>query len=240
MKKVTVIVIILLISNNLFAQEVSDCYKCSNEKLTTIDISSKSIDEISLIRNEIYARNGYRFKDWNLQEYFENKNWYKVLEDNNHVKLNKIEKENVVFLQKREKKLRKKRLALMNQLILFKKLVLSNDTLNLKKDFKINFFYSSIGDLKELLIRINLNDLNWYKNTGIYKVRVDNGFVEKVFSLRIDSKQVVLSYSFMSMSEIIEGFDVFSEYMSEDEYAIWWYFKFENGKLMLVNTESAG
>ena len=50
----------------------------SNERyLTDADLDPLSEWELKLARNEIYARHGRRFKDPDLQSYFDSKSWYK-------------------------------------------------------------------------------------------------------------------------------------------------------------------
>lgn len=46
------------------------------EYLTKSDLSGMSKSEINLAKNELYARHGRKFKSKELQEYFENKDWY--------------------------------------------------------------------------------------------------------------------------------------------------------------------
>jgi hypothetical protein len=48
---------------------------------TTMDLSGKSYLELRLLRNEIYARNGYLFKDAALRGYFNTFDWYQPLFD---------------------------------------------------------------------------------------------------------------------------------------------------------------
>ena len=58
----------------------SDEYIISNSSDSYLDkseLSQYSKEELSYIRNEIYARHGYIFKDDKYRPYFENKSWYK-------------------------------------------------------------------------------------------------------------------------------------------------------------------
>lgn len=81
----------------------------SKRKLTEDDLmrAIPEADEIEeylfglrVMRNEIYARYGYIFKDKEMQEYFKKQSWYRPL--TNDVKLTKIEKENASFIKKYE------------------------------------------------------------------------------------------------------------------------------------------
>jgi len=49
----------------------------SFEFLKDQELKSKSVDELRLLRNEVFARKGYVFKSTDLQDYFKNKPWYK-------------------------------------------------------------------------------------------------------------------------------------------------------------------
>lgn len=208
----------------------------AEQLITRNNIKHISLDEIRLMRNEIYARKGYTFKDQNLQEYFENKDWYHKSATNEKIKLNDIEQKNVVFLKKIEKELKLERVSLVEQLIELKKLVSSNNSKQLKNRFDVELD----DDLKTTLSYIDLKDLNWHKNEGLYSITIDNGFVIKVIDIHIDLEEIVFSYNFMSHSKIIKNLDEFTSYRSEQEYAIWWRFKFINGELVFVSTDMAG
>ncbi|MBF1990457.1 YARHG domain-containing protein [Fischerella thermalis] len=45
--------------------------------LTSADLKGLSAQELTFMRNEIYARHGRRFKEQKLQRYFESQSWYK-------------------------------------------------------------------------------------------------------------------------------------------------------------------
>jgi hypothetical protein len=71
------------------------------------DISTKSIPELWLLRNEIFARNGYLFDDALLRGYFNQFKWYQPVFDvpNFKVQLNKEEQDFVNRIIKRENEL---------------------------------------------------------------------------------------------------------------------------------------
>ena len=58
--------------------------------------------ELRLLRNEIMARHGYHFQSKDLQDYFGQKAWYKLVEDNGKIKLSTIEQINVQILKHEE------------------------------------------------------------------------------------------------------------------------------------------
>lgn len=48
----------------------------SFQLLADNELKSKSLEELKLIRNEVFARKGYIFKDQELNDYYSNKKWY--------------------------------------------------------------------------------------------------------------------------------------------------------------------
>lgn len=81
------------------------CFDCSVKKLTSAQLKNKSAKELTLIRNEIYAKKGYSFKRKELKAYFSKQQWYipycgGALSCN----INKIEKANIKFISKYQKK----------------------------------------------------------------------------------------------------------------------------------------
>lgn len=74
----------------------------STRLLTTNDLAGKSQWELRVMRNEIYARHGYIFKNTELRNYFEQQSWYKPQSDDVTDLLSNIEKENATFLKNYE------------------------------------------------------------------------------------------------------------------------------------------
>lgn len=68
----------------------SDTNLIPNEELEAFD--SK---KLTLLKNEIYARHGYKFTNKEMKKYFDDKNWYKENSDFSLKLLNDIEKENI-------------------------------------------------------------------------------------------------------------------------------------------------
>jgi len=67
------------------------------------DLKYFSPRELRLIRNEIYARYGYQFKDSVLQAYFAKQNWYKPLYDDVEKYIIPLERANIKFILEKEK-----------------------------------------------------------------------------------------------------------------------------------------
>lgn len=70
-------------------------------KLTDEVLGKLSTNELSLARNEIYARHGYIFKSSDLNKYFSTKSWYNPDPTYNGA-LNEIEKYNINFIKSKE------------------------------------------------------------------------------------------------------------------------------------------
>jgi hypothetical protein len=74
-------------------------------RITPNDLAGKSQSEARLMRNEIYARKGRRFKDPTLQQYFDAQSWYHPQyspEDFPPGALNVVEQQNIIMLQSYE------------------------------------------------------------------------------------------------------------------------------------------
>ena len=72
----------------------------SERMLTHKDLEGMSADELSIMRNEIFARHGHIFKDPELNAYFKAQSWYKPQKGS--VRLSTIELDNVKFIQEYE------------------------------------------------------------------------------------------------------------------------------------------
>lgn len=75
----------------------------SIRKLTEDEVKNCDKAQLKVMRNEIYARHGYKFKTETMLDYFAECNWYSGIETNVDSKLTKIEKENIELIQKYEK-----------------------------------------------------------------------------------------------------------------------------------------
>jgi hypothetical protein len=234
----------LLFVQNSFGQILKDCSSCKTQLIKNEQIKGLNIDNIRLLTNEIFARNGYEFDNSRFQEYFQSKSWYKSTGDNKKVLLNETEKKNVSFFKDITKNLEAQRNELTAQLKNLKNLINQDKSSELKSVY--NFSYEQREDdgekklLKEVFSKINLGDINYYKNKGIYKVIEDNGFVQIVYMISIEKDEINISYNYMTHSEIIEGFDEYTDYHSEGEFSYNWQFKFSKNKLSFIRLMVAG
>jgi YARHG domain len=81
---------------------------CS-KPLQTSDLEGKSLEDLSLIRNTIFAMHGYIFyKNQDVIDYFTKIPWYHQRTDfNETIDLSKMDKENIALVQKFEKQYKK-------------------------------------------------------------------------------------------------------------------------------------
>jgi|GEM_PF-1997353 len=64
-----------------------------------------AIDDLDIMRNEIFADYGYRFKSEKWQKYFAKKSWYKPRFDDVNDQLSEIDKANIQFILNMKKKM---------------------------------------------------------------------------------------------------------------------------------------
>lgn len=75
-----------------------------------IDVASfegKSLEDLYIMRNEIFARHGYPFKNYELYLYFLGQGWYKADTGYSDAKLTKTEWANINTIKQKEQELMK-------------------------------------------------------------------------------------------------------------------------------------
>ncbi|AWK03366.1 hypothetical protein HYN56_03655 [Flavobacterium crocinum] len=158
--KIALSLTLLLFIQSVSGQTLKDCSSCKTHLIKKEQIKGLNSDNIRLLTNEIYARNGYTFENSRFQEYFESKPWYKSIGDNKKVALNDIEKKNITFLKDITKTLEDQKKELTSQLKNFKELVNQDKITELKSNF--NFSYEQKDNtvekklLKEVFSKIIL------------------------------------------------------------------------------------
>jgi len=226
------------------SQTLKDCSSCSTQAIKKEQLNDLSIDEIRLLTNELYARKGYQFENYRFQEYFESKPWYQSKNDNKSIQFNEIEKQNINVFQEQTKLLKAKQATIATQLKTFKELVLNDKREELK--FIFGFYYEDNSDeyepknLKSVLSKINLDEINYYKSNGLNSVTIDNGFVKILYEVSITGNNIDLFYNYMSHSKLIEELDEFTSYYSESEYMSKWQFELKGDKMIFKRLVIAG
>ena len=93
------------ISINLSQYYIEGKYKVASCRfLIDSDLVNLSKMELRIMRNEIFARYGYKFKSDKLKTYFDSKEWYKPTIENVDEFLTDIEKRNINFIRLCEEK----------------------------------------------------------------------------------------------------------------------------------------
>ena len=76
----------------------------SEREVTDADLKGKTVDELLIMRNSIYARHGFIFKSDEIRAVFNKEPWYKAISPEVGNMLSSLEKENVKKIQAREGK----------------------------------------------------------------------------------------------------------------------------------------
>ena len=80
-----------------------------NERMKLAKESQNPLNELRLLRNEIFARHGREFSSKDLQDYFSKKKWYKVNPDYSDGDLSGADKKNIQTILKFEKEIKEAR-----------------------------------------------------------------------------------------------------------------------------------
>ena len=70
--------------------------------LTHEDVENLTVDELGIMRNEIYARHGYSFKDKDMRKRFDTTTWYVPMGIDIRDKLTDIEVQNIDLIYQYE------------------------------------------------------------------------------------------------------------------------------------------
>ncbi|NDV69546.1 YARHG domain-containing protein [Dysgonomonas sp. 25] len=230
MKRYLFIIFFLSIAFNSYSQ-IINCFECDVRLLTEADLAGKSLEEIALLRNEIFARKGYVFNNERYQRYFERQSWYKSASSNNVVELSSTETQNVEFMKSIEARLQRKRDAAIRDLILLKKALNNKDNVTIDrfmselKEHQWVTYGDCLEELRMVLNNLLLEDIHWNKGRAYYSRKIDNGYNISGESIYIQGNTITISRGDYSHSEIFGDFDDgYSDYMSEGEWSEFWIF----------------
>ena len=81
--------------NFVYRTDVGEYPQASTKKLEYLDVENMLEEELSLMRNEIYARHGYSFKNKDMRYYFEQFDWYMPMGVDIRSQLTEIEAQNI-------------------------------------------------------------------------------------------------------------------------------------------------
>lgn len=234
-----------------FSQKLTTCLQCSTTKYSKSDITENKLYELQILRNEIFARHSYQFKNNRLGEYFSQFNWYNNLNLTKIVNLNTIEKHNVTLFKQKEEIIKNNRKLLIIELKKLKKAVMNNDNNFINTVFKSfiskqNNYYPHnelISALKSVFESVNLDFINWHKGKAKYSIEIDNGFSISSKAIHISKNSITIIVTDPQSNSSLMKNDAFqypSDYFSEAENSAGGVFEFKNGKLTLTNLMFAG
>jgi len=241
-----IITLFALLVFKINGQPINDCSICSKQLLNADQLKNKSLEELVLLRNEIYARNGYVFNNYSFGYYFENQKWYQPASSNDEIQLSDIEQKNVALLKSLENKIQNRRNIAISDLKRLKTALNENDK-QIINEFVGNIMiitedYWAIEYLKKAMNHINLDDIHWNKNKGFYSVSIDNGF--GIFKCEIIFKNdyLMIEVRNYGFSEIFEGFEYTpqSPFMITNEFFMWWKFAITDKGIVLKDVNGAG
>ena len=251
MKKILILIIILVFTQSVFSQ-IENCSECDSKKYSEKDISHLSLLELKILRNEIFARHQYVFKDDRLSDYFLNKyDWYKPnYKLENKIELNDFENQNISLLLKKENEKVALKTIIIEQIKALKQALINNDTTKVNsviskvvKGNSDDYSNSIKRELNEILSKINLDGIHWYNENGLFKVTTDDGYLLNETSIKIEGAVIILRYADIGHSELFKNDTAFSfgsGFYSENEYQSWYTFEIQNNKLILIEHQVAG
>ncbi len=76
--------------------------KIAAEPITPDMVEGLFVEDLRVLRNEIYAKHGRVFKDSNLQKYFEAQTWYQPNPDFKDEMLSEVESKNLAIIRETE------------------------------------------------------------------------------------------------------------------------------------------
>lgn len=237
--KRTILILFVVLSINTTAQSLNDCSNCSTQIVQPKQIIDLGIDEIRFLTNDLFARKGHKFKTSDIDLYYSEKSWYKPVTDNSKIFYNSIEKQNIKLFQDRTLELKTDREKLTNEIKKFKATILANNKAVLMEKFNFLSYdnkeiYSYIS---ATLQRIDVNDINWTKNKGLYKVTVDNGDIVMVYEISINKNMISIQYANQGGSDFGE---ILYPNDQNTEFNYYWTFEWKNDKLKFIEMIVAG
>lgn len=165
-------------------------------KLINVDqLKGKKTEELRILRNEIFARKGYVFKDSILNNYFLKKEWYKP-DKNSEVVLSDIEKENIELIEKIENKLKHQEIPKDYEIV-----TKSNANGRLINQIIKDIDGDNISDVISLA-RHKKNDIEnvifiFLSSVGKYKkIKLNSNNQHRIFFTRLEFKNGIIEYDF--------------------------------------------
>ena len=195
-----------------------------------------SIDELRFLTNDLYARKGYKFKDYEISNYFNEKPWYKPVSDNSKVKLNAVEEQNVKLFQERTAILKADREKLIEALRSLKAETLKGNS-PIPKDNSNEHFSKTIA-------KIDIDDIHWIKNQGYYSAEIDDFKQTNRYFIWIEGNKVTIQCDENGHSKKVSKDKIKGVYDTDEfevmESNISWEFRWDKQKLVFIESVMAG
>ncbi len=230
--------LILFCFNSFSAQTIKDCSQCAGQTIKSEQIKNLSIDELRFLTNDLFARKGYKFKNEEIDFYYSEKNWYKPVSDNSKIVYSETEKRNIKTFQDRTSELLKDREQLTQELKAFQTAFLQNSRQILKSRFSFDASDENGSYLSEVLRKVDIDELNWFKKQGHYQVVVDNLEETVGYKLIISDSEITFIYDYDEGSEEVKEDLYHSPYYQE--FTHFWEFEWKNGRLKFIRLNTAG
>ena len=216
--------------------QLKDCATCATQVVKEQKISKLSIDELRFLTNDLYARKGYKFKDYEISNYFNEKPWYKPVSDNSKVKLNAVEEQNVKLFQERTAILKADREKLIEALRSLKAEA-QKGNISIPKDNYNEHFSKTIA-------KIDIDDIHWIKNQGYYSVEIDDFKETNRYFIWIEGNKVTIQCDENGHSKKVSEDKIKGVYDTNEfevmESNIGWEFRWDKQKLVFVRFILAG
>lgn len=234
MKKCFLYALLLLLPISSTAQ-IS--FKLSTERLSDYKLSIICDGELKWLRNEIFARHGYVFSNKEYQEYFERFDWYKAASDNSSVKLSDTETANVNILRDEENRRHTRVKAIKT---FFKEL-----RTNYKSVPGLMEWISHEDYFKEILQKINVDEMSFCGSRGKYSVTIDNGSEINSCFLDVDGNTIRLGHNTQGISDCLEPVVSAREAIGEDMHwgeglTFWQFIIDEDNSIRFEKLDGAG
>jgi hypothetical protein len=91
------------VTKQRYSSDIVFKMNASTQKLTEKQLKNLHKLDLELLRNAIYARHGFTFKNKTARQFFNDQTWYVPLYDNVENELTPLEKENIALLKRFEK-----------------------------------------------------------------------------------------------------------------------------------------
>lgn len=207
-------------------------------------LEQMTLEELRLIGAGIYAKHGYAQEEDHVQFYVEGQAW-RMPASPSDIDLSETDRHNLSQLRVVEQRKRKMRDAALRELRVIKEAANNNDRAYLDKMFSSildgEFYEATIDELKVTMNRIDLDRIHWNNGRGLYKVTIDDGYEISGYEIRFEGDKVKLSGGISGHTEIFGSFaDLYSDFMSESEYAAIWTFEMSENSLTFMHLSIVG